>query len=802
MSKKINFRLAIVSIILFVNLIVMLNFVSAADWYKGELHVYTGFRGDGYNDGIGCVNGYAEGYNISELKSRASSRGVEWQGYADETFCLESSGFNTVKTDCENAEDAGFTCLHGETLIVKDDYDSGLGEQYCIYCGTVRSLCEGIGGEPYSEIPPYRAGRIGAYGASDYISSGTGIEWCRNYLDPQDGIDDIQNYGGLAILHSPFGEDTAISRIWDFESRDYVSGYDGVEIWNADWDSNEDGDAKTWWKGKLLDGDKIYSFGGVGKHLGNSFDVYNFAYLTELNQSFLKDSLKEGYSSVSNNGEMYIEIYDSYNGTWENMGKTFNVCEDDIINISVTYDVDNACTLRIYKGVIGGGLEIYWEENISGSGSKEITNLLSDNVYFRSECISPNGEYRIYTNPIWVELAPDIDGDGYCTLSDCNDNHGGVYPGATEYCDSIDNDCDEVVDEGCEGGDPGEECTVTECIEVGYDQCFEADCTNCDVSIAVNYYENVNNIQWGAVNDASDPYVIGNYTVGWIDASARKMYYNIDDGISDCDAWGCDNGGVEDESTRATVYAPGIAISENIFGYDRDGNYACVLGVSSFSPGYEGNSNIYVLNCYDANDCSVGYFCDKTGSWSGWDCALEKGDGQSCTTSSQCSSGYCDNDGVGLNDSNICFTPYNTYFDGEDLKYCEYSTGWGDVDCDEKEIGDGCGTDCKWSINAPQESTMLHPNNSKTFETNTTITINWTLSIDSNNDFLRYFLQYSNDSGGNWTNIISNYGYENKLNDSSIEKELTFSGSEGKTVYIRLPKKSKVSYATMDITGF
>ena len=73
---------------------------------------------------------------------------------------------------------------------------------------------------------------------------------------------------------------------------------------------------------------------------------------------------------------------------------------------------------------------------------------------------------------------------------------------------------------------------------------------------------------------------------------------------------------------------------------------------------------------------------------------------------------------------------------------------------------------------------------------------------DQCHSLLRYFLQYSNDSGGNWTNIISNYGYENKLNDSSIEKELTFSGSEGKTVYIRLPKKSKVSYATMDITGF
>lgn len=50
-------------------------------------------------------------------------------------------------------------------------------------------------------------------------------------------------------------------------------------------------------------------------------------------------------------------------------------------------------------------------------------------------------------------VCTDNDGDGVCVEDgDCNDNDATVYPGAPELCDGVDNNCDDVTDEGCPTG--------------------------------------------------------------------------------------------------------------------------------------------------------------------------------------------------------------------------------------------------------------------------------------------------------------------------------------------------------------
>lgn len=74
-----------------------------------------------------------------------------------------------------------------------------------------------------------------------------------------------------------------------------------------------------------------------------------------------------------------------------------------------------------------------------------------------------------------IAECPDADNDGFDQASDCNESNAAINPGATEQCDSIDNDCDDTVDEGCSCG-VGETRCGGICVNLEND---EANCGTC-----------------------------------------------------------------------------------------------------------------------------------------------------------------------------------------------------------------------------------------------------------------------------------------------------------------------------------
>ncbi len=74
------------------------------------------------------------------------------------------------------------------------------------------------------------------------------------------------------------------------------------------------------------------------------------------------------------------------------------------------------------------------------------------------------------------ENSGDVDGDGVSVCAgDCDDNNAAIFPGATETCDGLDNDCDGAVDQGFTDNDGD----------------GAADCVDCDDNDATAFPGNV-----------------------------------------------------------------------------------------------------------------------------------------------------------------------------------------------------------------------------------------------------------------------------------------------------------------------
>lgn len=614
-------------------------------WYKGDQHMHTDLAWDGE-------------VPLSQMVSAAKTEDLDWVIFTDHVQTLSSSEWTTGYNGCTNENTPTFKCMYSEELAL----DAG-------FCDPEHYLAH-----------PYTDDYLG------YIDSSCVTNcFCD---DAQTKINEINNEGGMGFIAHPYA-----GTIYGWETWD-VTGYTGLEIINGEW-SGDDGSSINMppysWRDFLEDETNpdngfVVGIGNSDAHETNEIGpprAFTYCYLDSLTTTNIRNAIKNG-NCVASTGPFVQFTLDG-----EIIGSSVDVSSGtNTIDVSAnTTGFGNLQWLRIYVNDDEYGNPI----PLSGTNYSDSIDLDLDinDKFIRLEVYTTTGD-RAYTNPIWIDVTSCTCGswsEGSCGAGSCSSSQRQSTRSCNPSACAAETKC--VYDESCEEEESGGE--LTECSETGYEFCWEYEAGDCDVSIAVNMYNNVNDIQWGTINDSWDPFVIGTYIFGWKGVDTEQVYYG--DGVNEtCGIGGCDSGSeVNEIDTMATAYAPNIADREMILGYDDTINYSCWVWNpldSNFVPNYGSNNPIYVLNCYDDGDCSSNQYCNKTGNWDNWDCVSDKSDGQSCTNSTQCSSGYCDNDGDGLPDDDHCFTPYSLYFDNQETTYCDYSTSLGNLYCDERQSGD------------------------------------------------------------------------------------------------------------------
>ena len=151
-------------------------------------------------------------------------------------------------------------------------------------------------------------------------------------------------------------------------------------------------------------------------------------------------------------------------------------------------------------------------------------------------CACASETKSVISEPDNINEVRDADGDGYTSEEDCNDNQASINPGAEEFCDGVDNNCDGTVDEDVstpfyadlDNDGFGNEGQIQYACEAP--EGFVSNGSDCDDSNA-NIYPAAEEICDNIDNDCNDQ----------IDDGLGELYYIDEDG----DGFGDDSNTVE-----------------------------------------------------------------------------------------------------------------------------------------------------------------------------------------------------------------------------------------------------------------
>jgi MYXO-CTERM domain-containing protein len=150
-------------------------------------------------------------------------------------------------------------------------------------------------------------------------------------------------------------------------------------------------------------------------------------------------------NDVHSDGQ-YVEAVGPTSGWTVSYGN----CDDIKQDVGITgWDTDADASFRDDDGESRDDT-IHWrhrETTVEGLSLIEFRGLIA----FDTTATDARAQYDANKDDLCATIVCDADGDGYdnfeCDGEDCDDENSDIFPGADEYCDGIDNDCNSFVDD-------------------------------------------------------------------------------------------------------------------------------------------------------------------------------------------------------------------------------------------------------------------------------------------------------------------------------------------------------------------
>ncbi len=448
---------------------------------------FTDADGDGYGDDAATTSACTQPAGASALGGDCDDADAAFHPGAREDDCTDPTDWN-----CDGS--VGFADVDGDGFAACadcDDGDAAVNEDGEETCNNVDDDCDGDIDEDATDAPTWYGDSDGdTYGGDQYTASACTAPG--GYVANADDCDDLDatSYPGAA-------------EACDERDNDCDGTVDeGVQsTWYADADGDGYGDAATTAEACTAPA----GFSGNGDDCDDTQAATN---------------------------PMAYELCDGTDNDCDG-----NTDEDDAVNTSTFYaDADGdgygdaasstaACTAP--TGHVSDGTDCDDDAASVNPGAAEACDAIDN------DCDGDTDEDDAVDAATWYG---DMDGDGYggiwltstsCTqrggfasnADDCDDTQAAVNPGATETCNSLDDDCDGTVDEGVEStwyadsdgdtyGDASS--STTSCIQPGG---FVADSSDCDdAQSAVN--PGATEVCDGLDNDCSGTVDDGGNTLG------------------------------------------------------------------------------------------------------------------------------------------------------------------------------------------------------------------------------------------------------------------------------------------------